>query len=106
MGDFNAGPSSPVFSELTDDGLLSDAWTRADRRLGADWGTYSNYGPPRTGGRRLDWVLVSRSAQVEAAGVNGVRFGTAAVSDHEPVQALVRWPEQADSSTTEHEVAA
>ncbi|MFT2816816.1 endonuclease/exonuclease/phosphatase family protein [Leifsonia sp. A12D58] len=91
MGDFNAGPSSGVASELCADRLLADTWLTASQRLSPAWDTYSNYGPPRQGGRRVDWVLVSTTARVEAAGVNPVRFGSVAVSDHEPVHALIRW---------------
>lgn len=91
MGDFNAGPSSGVARELCADHLLSDTWLTASRRLSPAWDTYSNYRPPRPGGRRVDWVLVSAHAQVDAAGVNAVRFGSVAVSDHEPVHALIRW---------------
>ena len=92
MGDFNVDVDSEVFRELTRNGLLVDAWQVAMRRLTPPWGTFSRYRPPRPDGPRLDWMLVSPSAVVDAAAINAARFGQAAVSDHEPVHALVRWP--------------
>lgn len=88
--DANAHVGSPPYRELTRGGLLRDAWTTADRRLTENWGTYSNYRSPRRGGRRIDWLLVSGGITVEAAAVNAARFGGAAASDHEPVQAVIR----------------
>ncbi|WAC51402.1 endonuclease/exonuclease/phosphatase family protein [Frigoribacterium sp. SL97] len=91
MGDFNAVVDSPAHRELTR-GRLVDSRAVADARLDPGWGSFSNYGPPRTGGRRLDWLLVDARAHVERAGVGGVRPGGVAPSDHDPVHAVVRWP--------------
>ncbi|ROS52555.1 endonuclease/exonuclease/phosphatase family protein [Frigoribacterium sp. PhB24] len=91
MGDFNAVVGSPAHRELTR-GRLVDSREVADERLDPGWGSYSNYGPPRVGGRRLDWLLVDADARVGRAGVGGVRPGGVAPSDHDPVHAVVRWP--------------
>ncbi len=89
MGDLNAGPRSPAVRILTT-GPLRDAWAVAQRRLTPLWATYSGYRRPRTGGKRIDWMLVTATVAVEAVGVNAVRMDGAAASDHEPVQARVR----------------
>jgi endonuclease/exonuclease/phosphatase family metal-dependent hydrolase len=86
LGDMNAGVRSAPYRILTG-GPLRDAWTNACERLTPAWGTYSGYRRPKQGGRRIDWLLVTGSVTVEAVGINAVRFGGAAASDHEPVQA-------------------
>lgn len=91
LGDFNADDDSPSHAELTRGGLLVDARAVADRLVDPGWGSWSHYGPPRPGGRRLDWVLVSPDVQVSAAGVGAPRFAGAAASDHDPVHAVLRW---------------
>jgi endonuclease/exonuclease/phosphatase family metal-dependent hydrolase len=90
MGDANADERSKPYRELLHGGALDDAWLAADRRLTPAWGTYSNYRRPTRDGRRIDWMLVSRDIDVREAGINAVRFGGSAASDHEPVQALLR----------------
>lgn len=94
MGDFNGGRRSGVFAELTRDDVLVDTWGAAARRLSPEWGTYSRYRAPVAGGSRLDRILVSPSVHVDAAAINAVRFDGVAASDHEPVHAVVRWPER------------
>ena len=116
MGDFNATVGSPAHRELTR-GRLVDSRDAADDRLDPGWGSFSNYGPPRVGGRRLDWLLVDPGAQVGRAGVGAVRPGGVAPSDHDPVHAVVTWaggerpddaerdapePGAADPGTVEH----
>lgn len=89
MGDFNAGTDSPAHRELVDDLVLTDAMEVSKRRVGADCSTFTRYRSPTANGPRLDWILVSPGLQVESAGVNALRIGGAAVSDHEPVQAVL-----------------
>ncbi|NRD25027.1 endonuclease/exonuclease/phosphatase family protein [Frigoribacterium sp. VKM Ac-2836] len=101
MGDFNAGVGSPAHRELTR-GRLVDSREIADERLDPGWGSFSNYGPPRTGGRRLDWLLVDGDAHVDRAGVGGIRPGGIAPSDHDPVHAVVRWASGQDHVHDEH----
>jgi endonuclease/exonuclease/phosphatase family metal-dependent hydrolase len=94
MGDFNADASRPPHRALTASGRLVDAFDTADHRIGTVRGTYSHYGVPKDEGRRLDWILVDGGATVELAGVNTARPDGGAVSDHDPVQAVVRWEAQ------------
>ncbi|WP_353828664.1 endonuclease/exonuclease/phosphatase family protein [Agromyces sp. SYSU T0242] len=89
-GDFNADQRSAVHRRLTAEDVLRDAWQAAPERLTPDWGTFSNYGPRRAGGRRIDLILVGGAAEVASAGINAVRFEGRAASDHEPVQAVLR----------------
>jgi endonuclease/exonuclease/phosphatase family metal-dependent hydrolase len=91
MGDMNTDVGTDPFDAIAGDaGPLVDAWTTAGVRLTPPWGTFSNYRAPKTGTKRIDWILVSRSIQVREAAINASRFGGAAASDHEAVQVLVR----------------
>lgn len=89
LGDMNAGVRSEPYRILTG-GPLQDAWTVANTRLTPAWSTYSGYRRPKEGGKRIDWMLVTESVNVEAVAINAARFGGAAPSDHEPVQARLR----------------
>ncbi|MFC9919907.1 endonuclease/exonuclease/phosphatase family protein [Agromyces binzhouensis] len=89
-GDFNADERSAVHRRLTGDGVLRDAWDATGEQLTPEWGTFSNYGPRRRGGRRIDLILVGGAAEVTHAGINAARFEGRAASDHEPVQAVLR----------------
>ncbi|GAA4282531.1 endonuclease/exonuclease/phosphatase family protein [Brevibacterium daeguense] len=88
MGDANADIGSAPYRELTAGEVLRDSWAVAEHRLTEAWGTFSNYRAPRAG-RRIDWIMVTAGITVHAAGINAVRFGGAAASDHEPVQTAV-----------------
>jgi endonuclease/exonuclease/phosphatase family metal-dependent hydrolase len=102
MGDMNTDIGSAPFDAIAgDSGVLVDAWGAADARLTPPWGTFSNYRAPRTGTRRIDWILVSPDIDVREAAINAVRFDGAAASDHEPVQALVR-PHRRPSTPGRH----
>ncbi len=91
MGDANTPAGSAPYRLLTDGAGLRDSWPTADRRLTQEWGTFSHYRPPKDGGRRIDWILVSSDIDVAAAGINVARFEGAAASDHEPMQAILRF---------------
>jgi endonuclease/exonuclease/phosphatase family metal-dependent hydrolase len=92
LGDFNTDVGSAAHDALLARGDLVDALDVAATRVAPSVrGSYSRYGPPRTTGRRLDWILVDPAAAVERAGVNAARFDGRAASDHDPVQAVVRW---------------
>lgn len=93
-GDFNAGLDAAEMQELSRTYALLDASGRARSSLGAAWGTLGSYRVPRTEGRKLDWILVSPGILVTAAGVNGLRYHGGWGSDHLPVQAVLRLPEQ------------
>lgn len=90
-GDFNAGVESAVYRRLTGEGVLRDAWEAAGEQLTPQWGTFSNYRRRRPGGKRIDLILVGHGADVLSGGINAVRFAGRAASDHEPVNALLRF---------------
>jgi endonuclease/exonuclease/phosphatase family metal-dependent hydrolase len=91
MGDTNTDVGTAPFEAIAGDaGPLVDAWATAAVRLTPPWGTFSNYRAPRTGRKRIDWILVSPGIEVREAAINASRFDGAAASDHEPVQVLVR----------------
>ena len=91
MGDMNTDVGTVPFDAIAGvDGPLVDAWAAAGVRLTAPWGTFSNYRSPKTGTKRIDWILVSPELQVREAAINASRFDGAAASDHEPVQVLLR----------------
>jgi endonuclease/exonuclease/phosphatase family metal-dependent hydrolase len=97
MGDANAPVGSAPYRALTGGQAgggagLRDTWRSAGRRLTPEWRTYSGYRAPRLGGRRMDWLLVTPDVDVRAAAINAARFDGFAASDHEPVQALLRFP--------------
>jgi endonuclease/exonuclease/phosphatase family metal-dependent hydrolase len=91
MGDTNTDVDTVPYRALLDDGCLVDSWEAGGRRLTHSWSTFSNYRPPAPG-KRIDWLLVSEGAfEVVSAGINAVRYDGAAPSDHEPVQAVLRF---------------
>jgi endonuclease/exonuclease/phosphatase family metal-dependent hydrolase len=90
-GDFNSDVDSAVYRRLTGEGVLRDSWDAADERLTKQWGTFSNYRGRRPGGKRIDLILVGQGADVISTGINAARFDGRAASDHEPVQAVVRF---------------
>ncbi|WP_336644281.1 endonuclease/exonuclease/phosphatase family protein [Microbacterium sp. USHLN186] len=94
LGDLNAGADSAALARLTDDRAvgdpLTDAWQQAAARRSPAWGTYAGYRPPREGGRRLDWILVTPSVEVCTAATNARRYAGRWPSDHLPVQAVLR----------------
>ncbi|MET0975066.1 MAG: endonuclease/exonuclease/phosphatase family protein [Leifsonia sp.] len=94
-GDVNADVDSAVYRRLTASGVLRDSWEAADTRLTPQWGTFSDYAPLRRGGKRIDLILVGPGVDVVSAGINVTRFDGAAASDHEPVQAVLRYPPKA-----------
>ena len=90
-GDFNAEARAAVYRPLTVEGELRDAWDAAEERLTPQWGTFSNYRRRRQGGKRIDLILVGGGVDVATTGINAARFGGRAASDHEPVQAVLRY---------------
>ncbi|WP_426321085.1 endonuclease/exonuclease/phosphatase family protein [Microbacterium sp. E-13] len=93
-GDLNAGAGSRTLREMLDDGLR-DAWTAAEERVTASVGTFVNYRAPRRDRARIDWILVTPGVIVDRAAINARRFAGVWPSDHLPVQAVLRVPEEA-----------
>lgn len=90
-GDFNSDVDSAVYRRLTGEGVLRDTWETADERLTEQWGTFSNYRRRNPGGKRIDLILVGHGVDVLSTGINAARFDGKAASDHEPVQAVLRY---------------
>lgn len=99
LGDLNASETSGTVARLTAGGSLRDAWVTAGERLTPAWRTYSGYRRPSIRGPRIDHILVGAGIEVARAGINAVRFGRAAASDHEPVQAVLRLPGTAGAAS-------
>lgn len=94
-GDLNADARSDTLRALLAPGALKDVWSLAVDS-GERWGTFPNYRPPRSGGRRLDWVLVSPEIKVLYAAHHARRYAGGWPSDHVPVQAVLIPPESSD----------
>ena len=92
-GDFNADVGAAVYRPLMAEGALRDAWEVAEEHLTPQWGTFSNYRRSRHGGKRIDLILVGQGVDVTTTGINAARFEGRAASDHEPVQAVLRYGE-------------
>ncbi|AJM77035.1 hydrolase [Rathayibacter toxicus] len=91
MGDTNTDVETVPYRTLLDGGQLVDSWVAADTRLTPAWSTYSHYRPPQPG-PRIDWIAVSRDAfEVVSVAINAIRYEGNAGSDHEPVQAVLRF---------------
>ncbi|HSP53770.1 MAG TPA: endonuclease/exonuclease/phosphatase family protein [Cryobacterium sp.] len=90
-GDFNADAGAAVYRPLMAEGALRDTWEAAEERLTPQWGTFSNYRRSRQGGKRIDLILVGQGVDVTSTGINAARFEGRAASDHEPVQAVLRY---------------
>ncbi len=94
MGDLNAGHDSREVLALTSGGVLVDTWDVADDRLTPHWGTYPGYRRARSGGRRIDRLLVTPEVAVHAAAINERTFDGVRPSDHLAVQGVVRIREE------------
>ncbi|RFA18100.1 endonuclease/exonuclease/phosphatase family protein [Subtercola boreus] len=91
-GDLNSGEDTAPLTELFAGGGVVDAWGAARTRLTAEWGTFPNYREPRRDRKRIDWIAVSPTVEVERIGINTERPGGVWASDHLPVQAVLRMP--------------
>lgn len=89
-GDFNvpAGAGGP-WQHLVDAGLR-DTHEAAAERLGEDIGTFPDYGEPRVGADRIDWILASGLTVVQHA-AHAHRIDGVHASDHAAVMARLTW---------------
>ncbi|AZC12711.1 endonuclease/exonuclease/phosphatase family protein [Microbacterium sp. ABRD28] len=94
VGDLNSGEGTVPIRELLRDAALRDAWAVADERVTPEWGTFPNYGDPRVGRKRIDWIVVTRDIEVERVAINPSAPQGRRPSDHLPVQAVLRLPER------------
>jgi endonuclease/exonuclease/phosphatase family metal-dependent hydrolase len=90
MGDFNAPVDSFPYDVLTRRAGLRDSWLDTARQASPAFGTFPDYRPPVVDGPRIDWILVGDRVDVRAAAVNDFSWRGRMMSDHLPVQALVR----------------
>lgn len=90
MADWNAPSGTAPWRALAEAGVV-DSWGRASRQVGEPLGTYAGYRSPRAGGRRIDGVLVTEDAEVDAVAVSDRRPGGVWPSDHLAVHAVLRW---------------
>lgn len=93
-GDFNAHQRSATFRAFTNSNGLTDTWSAAAGHLTAEWGTFPHYREPRSGGRRIDWILSTPGWRVHRAGINARQYAGAWASDHLSVHALLSPPEE------------
>jgi endonuclease/exonuclease/phosphatase family metal-dependent hydrolase len=90
-GDFNTDDDSGPHKLLVDSGRLVDTWNAALVRRTEAWGSFANYGPPKLGRKRIDWILATPTVSVLDAGINVTRYDGNWPSDHAPVQAVVNF---------------
>lgn len=88
FGDLNAGASSRTVRTLLADGLLADAWTRAERRLTPAWRSFARYRRPRLG-NRIDWICATAGIRVLTAAIEHRPETGGWPSDHLPVYAAI-----------------
>ncbi|MDN4071693.1 endonuclease/exonuclease/phosphatase family protein [Fictibacillus terranigra] len=90
-GDLNTHPGSQVYERFTGSGVLSDSWRTADVRKGIGLGTFNDFTDDQGGGeeRRIDWVLVSESWNVDRAEIVDIRVDGRFPSDHFPLYATI-----------------
>ena len=94
-GDLNTGEDTEPIEALLAGGpdtALLDAWHSARRRLGPEWGTFTNYRDPKTRHKRIDWIVVTPGVEVDRVLLAPRRPDGVWPSDHIPVQAVVRLP--------------
>jgi endonuclease/exonuclease/phosphatase family metal-dependent hydrolase len=95
-GDFNAAEGSPPYKELfsikstsdnKDSLVLVDSYRKAHPSPNSSEGTFNGFKPDQTGGPRIDWIGVSSSWKVLAAGIDRSDEDGRVPSDHFPVTA-------------------
>jgi endonuclease/exonuclease/phosphatase family metal-dependent hydrolase len=93
-GDFNAPAAASAegpYTVLTgsSESALVDTYSAAGGEDRGDDGTFNAF-EGRTGGARIDWILVSREVEVLGAGIDRSEREGRYPSDHFPVTAVVR----------------
>lgn len=88
-GDFNTPAETSVsYGTLVNGATLTDTWPAAVERRTPLYATFHGYNPLTPNGTRIDWIL-TRGANIQAAGINTFSKGGQFPSDHLPVQALI-----------------
>ncbi len=86
-GDFNAPAGGEVYQVFA--GLLEDAWSRAQRRVGPEC-TFGGF-KGLTDGARIDWILFRGPFRVLEAETVTRNWDGRYPSDHYPVFAVLEW---------------
>lgn len=96
MGDFNTYPDTPAYALLAEGegALFADAWRVTAHREGPE-GTFHGF-TGESGGRRIDWILVSPDIRVIEMEHVTTRRDALFPSDHYPVFASVCLPDDID----------
>jgi endonuclease/exonuclease/phosphatase family metal-dependent hydrolase len=88
VGDFNAqAGANKAYEILVNEGGLQDAWLQAAERRNEDINSFHNFGGPKQGGIRIDWILGRGVAQVRASEIVTFAEKGQYPSDHFPVVA-------------------
>ena len=93
-GDFNEPEGSPSYQALvgqpvTDTLKLLDTYRVVHPQRGPDEGTFSGFDARRTGGGRIDWILVSDHWRIRDASIDRTSKENRTPSDHFPVLAEI-----------------
>ncbi len=91
VGDFNAAAgANKAYNILTGPDAFIDTWSSAKER-GEKWATFGNFGPPRKGGPRIDWILTRGPVTALRTEILTFSKNGQYPSDHFPVIARIRW---------------
>lgn len=94
VGDFNAAAgNNKAYQILTENDYFTDTWLTAKERENENIGTFHNYGGPREGGARIDWILTRGAVVANRAAIVTCSAGGQFPSDHFPIQAWLSWTE-------------
>ena len=89
-GDFNAGEGSEPWVALTVGDVLRDTHRVVHPQRMPDEGTFTAFDPTRTGGDRIDWILVSSAFAVIDAEIDRRLYDNRLPSDHFAVTATLK----------------
>lgn len=85
-GDFNAtAGENRAYTLLTQDGFLTDTWTQAAERRGAEVSTFNGFKGMPKAKSRIDWILTRGDVRTRAIEIDTFSKGDQFPSDHFPV---------------------
>lgn len=92
MGDFNAGPDSPVREKLINAPFeLVDHWIEKNETEESTFHKFRGKLSHEDGGNRIDWILVNKKFQCEEVIIDKFKKDTVWPSDHFPVKLEISW---------------
>jgi endonuclease/exonuclease/phosphatase family metal-dependent hydrolase len=90
-GDFNAdATANKAYDILVTPELFKDTWFMAKERGNAEINSFHSFNGPRTGGRRIDWILLRGQGEIARCEVVTFSQGGQYPSDHFPVTARLK----------------